>query len=168
VNVVRISEYVFQTLNASQHAVTLPEAAGGGRMALFEAFHYLHCVVSNRATKITACSQQVSDRYGKQHTRSTTTKTTCMTEHINHCADMLRQKLMCDADQTMITYNWLKRHKSPHPNFNVQHQCRNYSALIETAKRNKVDTDMIPKRSDFEKGSLIDFTDPPFDPHADE
>lgn len=46
----RISEDKFKTLNASKHAVRLPEEAGGGRMALFEAFHLIHCVVSECAT----------------------------------------------------------------------------------------------------------------------
>jgi len=86
---------------------------------------------------------------------------------VDHCADMLRQKLMCDADPTVITYNWLKKHKSPHPNFNVQHKCRDWDLLVDTAEANRVDQKWIPKRGDFTEGSLVDFVKPPFDPNAD-
>jgi hypothetical protein len=44
VPVMRISEEVFKTLNASKHAVEVPKV--GGRMALYEGFHMVHCVVS--------------------------------------------------------------------------------------------------------------------------
>ena len=42
-----ISEDVFQQLNASKHAVKVPESLGRGRMALFETIHQIHCVVSH-------------------------------------------------------------------------------------------------------------------------
>jgi hypothetical protein len=89
--------------------------------------------------------------------------------HLDHCADILRQKLMCDADATPITYNWIKNHYKPHPNFNVQHQCRNYSALLEVAAGQRVDG------GGFENGwilrptdaPVVEFDEPPFDPDAD-
>jgi hypothetical protein len=48
VHVIRISEKTFKTLNASKYAVKLKEEAGGGRIAMFEAFHFIHCVVSSQ------------------------------------------------------------------------------------------------------------------------
>ena len=90
--------------------------------------------------------------------------------HHDHCADILRQKLQCDADAGLITYNWLKNHYSPHPNFNVQHQCRNYQDLLDVAAQLRVDG------SEFDKGwilrptdaPVVEFDVPPFDPNADE
>ena len=41
-----ISEEVYEHLNASKHAVKVPENLGGGRMAIFEMIHQVHCVVS--------------------------------------------------------------------------------------------------------------------------
>jgi hypothetical protein len=41
-----IPESVFQTINASRYASKVPDIAGGGRLALFEAIHQIHCVVS--------------------------------------------------------------------------------------------------------------------------
>jgi len=76
---------------------------------------------------------------------------------------MIRQKLMCDADSTLITYNWLKNHYYPHPNFNVQHQCRDYDRLLEVAESRKIeDTFLRP-----EGKVVVDFEEVPFDPEAD-
>ena len=41
-----ISEQVYEQLNASKHAVKVPKHLGGGRMAIFEMIHQIHCVVS--------------------------------------------------------------------------------------------------------------------------
>ncbi|KAG1718418.1 uncharacterized protein EDB91DRAFT_1297460, partial [Suillus paluster] len=45
--------------------------------------------------------------------------------HLDHCIEMMRQNIMCNADVTMITWDWVEGHKSPYPNFNTRHQCRN-------------------------------------------
>lgn len=82
---------------------------------------------------------------------------------------MLRQKLMCDADTSIITYNWLKGHANPQPNFNVQHQCRNFEAILKYARDNQVDKD-TGERIDVdllkpENGRIMEFDgEPPFDP----
>ena len=41
-----VSEEVYQTVNASKHAVRMPKELGGGRQALLETIHQLHCLVS--------------------------------------------------------------------------------------------------------------------------
>jgi len=57
----RISEDTFGTLNASKHAVTLPEEAGGGRMALYEGFHLVHCVVSLYVEMFTRTTHSIAE-----------------------------------------------------------------------------------------------------------
>ena len=52
VQVMRVSEQEFQTLNASKHAVEIPEKSGGGRIAIYEAFHLVHCVVCTEITSL--------------------------------------------------------------------------------------------------------------------
>lgn len=52
VGAMSISEEDFQKLNSSKHAVKLPKENGGGRMALFEFVHQIHCVVSQRPISI--------------------------------------------------------------------------------------------------------------------
>jgi hypothetical protein len=92
--------------------------------------------------------------------------------HIDHCADMLRQKLMCDADASLITYSWIKNHYSPHPNFNVQHQCRDYNRLLDVAGQYRLEKGMIEGvkngyiiRPPYK--AVVDFPEPPFDPLAE-
>lgn len=100
------------------------------------------------------------DNYAQQHLEG-------WKEHIDHCADILRQKLMCDADSTLMTFNWLKGHELPHPNFNVQHTCRNYSRLVEMTRSYRIDVQNLPSREDYVDKPLVDFNEPPFDPAAD-
>ena len=89
----------------------------------------------------------------------------------DHCADMLRQKLMCDADTGIVTYNWLKGHSRPHPNFNVQHQCRDSETVLKFARDHQIDKDNSDRiDADLLKptdGPIMEFEgEPPFDPDA--
>ena len=76
---------------------------------------------------------------------------------------------MCDADTAVITYNWLKGHYKPHPNFNVEHQCRDFDAVLRYATEHRIDVEgkyngVLPKPTD---GSIVEFEgEPPFDPEA--
>lgn len=77
---------------------------------------------------------------------------------------------MCDADTNIITYNWIKGHFAPHPNFNVQHKCRNFGAVLQYALDHRI---LAPALS---KGYLtrptdrpvVEFNEPPADPMADQ
>lgn len=51
--------------------------------------------------------------------------------YLDHCIDILRQKLMCDADVGVLTYNWVTQRKAPWPNFNVQHKCRDFDRALQ-------------------------------------
>ena len=75
---------------------------------------------------------------------------------------------MCDADMTLITYNWLNNHYAPHPNFNVQHKCRNFDAAMERTLQHKINAstlehNYIPRPEE----PVVEFDEPPFDPLAD-
>ena len=47
---------------------------------------------------------------------------------------------MCDADTGIVTYTWLKHHYMPHPNFNVEHNCRDWDAVSEFAVERQVNS----------------------------
>jgi hypothetical protein len=85
-------------------------------------------------------------------------------DHHNHCADMLRQKLMCDASSALVMFNWVEGHSHPHPNFNVEHKCRNYDELISAAKKYAIMD--LPVEGFFrpKESTIVDFEAPPFDP----
>ena len=77
----------------------------------------------------------------------------------DHCIEMLRQVLMCNADTGIITYEWVNGSKEPLPNFNTVHRCRNldkvhswnlaHSARVPKGARSRVarfaDTVDLPK-----------------------
>lgn len=158
-----ISEDVFQHLNASKHAVKLPSSLGGGRLAVFETIHQIHCVQTLWQAA-----------YPEYYTKQTEFKNSHPKDwygHLDHCADMLRQKLMCEADTGIVTYNWMKGHTNPHPNFNVQHECRDFNAILEYARDNQVDKESSERidvsRLKPDDGLMMEFEgEPPFDPDA--
>ena len=77
---------------------------------------------------------------------------------------------MCDADDGVIVYNWLKHHKAPHTNFNVQHQCRNFDAVLEYARSHRINASSLEQQYFLKPkdGSIVEFDEPPYDPQADE
>jgi hypothetical protein len=153
-----IPESVFQRLNASKHSIKTPPTLGQGRLAIFEAVHQIHCVKKLwEASYPDYYPLKKESEFGVWH------------EHIDHCADMLRQKLMCDADNNLITYNWVHNHYKPHPNFNVQHKCRSYDQLLEAVERHGIPHDRIPETGILRvKGeNTVEFEEPPFDPLAE-
>jgi len=38
---------------------------------------------------------------------------------------------MCQSDVTPVTSNWVMGHRSPSPDFNTVHKCRNFDKLLE-------------------------------------
>lgn len=97
------------------------------------------------------------------------TRSCLLTESLDHCADLLRQKLMCDADMTLITYNWITNHYGPHPNFNVQHKCRNFDAAKHWTLQRRINASSLQNHY-FTRPEepVVEFDEPPFDPLASE
>lgn len=152
-----ISEEDFQKLNSSKHAVKLPKENGGGRMALFEFVHQIHCV--------RMFFQHTYPEYYKEQYNYSLTNPNDWHLHMDHCADLLRQKLMCDADVGVITYSWIKGHYIPHPNFNVQHKCRNFDTVLNWAIEHQAPAPEGGRV--LRPAEYVEFEEPPFDPEAD-
>ena len=57
---------------------------------------------------------------------------------------MLRQKLTCDVDVGIITYNWVAVRQEPWPNFNTMHMCRNFEGAVEWARKHSVPSEGKP------------------------
>ncbi|OGM44990.1 hypothetical protein ABOM_005775 [Aspergillus bombycis] len=126
---VRLSKAQLDKINASEYAAEYTEELGGGYIATIEVFHQLHCV--NMLRKATNMDYYLS-RIDEWEDGKT------LRYHLDHCIDMLRQKLMCDPDVGMVTYVWAKGWKQPFPDFNTIHKCRDYSKVLEWARRNYV------------------------------
>ena len=57
----------------------------------------------------------------------------------DHCADLLRQKIMCDADVGMVPMYWVKKHDHPYPDWSTHHKCRDFHAVTKWVQENQVD-----------------------------
>lgn len=62
---------------------------------------------------------------------------------IDTCVEILRQALMCYPDTSMVTYYWVHGFKSPFPNNNVIHRCKNFEKILDWAAEKAVDVSSI-------------------------
>ncbi|KAJ8586434.1 hypothetical protein M405DRAFT_795536 [Rhizopogon salebrosus TDB-379] len=110
---------------ASPSKVRYPDKVGGGFMVSLESAHVLHCL--NLLRKVTWF-----EYYGPIEP-SFQNAPEIVRMHIDHCIETIRQNIMCNADVTMVTWNWVENHKHPYPNFNTRHQCRNFEKILDWA-----------------------------------
>ncbi|KAI1291045.1 hypothetical protein F5Y03DRAFT_400990 [Xylaria venustula] len=69
--------------------VMLPEESGGGYMASLEATHQLHCLDMLRKFSFRDYYADKAAQFADPHKLLT---------HMDHCTEMLRQVIMCNAD----------------------------------------------------------------------
>ncbi|KAH8805226.1 hypothetical protein F5884DRAFT_859835 [Xylogone sp. PMI_703] len=105
----------------SNSSVMLPPEAGGNYMASMEAVHQMHCLNLLRKFSYREYYADKSEHFahpGKFRI------------HLDHCIEMLRQVIMCNADLHIITYNWVDQVDYAWPNFNLNKQCRDFNAVM--------------------------------------
>ncbi|KAG2148153.1 uncharacterized protein EDB93DRAFT_1250211 [Suillus bovinus] len=120
----------------SPSKVKYPEEFGGGFMVSMEAPHQLHCL--NLLRKASWPEYYEATDVLFQDTPEV------VRMHLDYCIEMLRQNMMCNADVTVITWDWVRGQKYPLPNFNTRHQCRNYEKILDWAVEHAVH---IPKEA---------------------
>jgi hypothetical protein len=59
-------------------------------------------------------------------------------EHIDHCIDSLRQSLTCNADISVLTWNWDHREQRNVPQATVSHVCKRFVKIQEWAREHAV------------------------------
>lgn len=57
----------------------------------------------------------------------------------DHCLDALRQFVMCKADVSILTYDWMPQFHRPWPNFEIQHKCANWDHIQDWAEAHSFD-----------------------------
>jgi hypothetical protein len=102
-------------------------------MVSMEAPHQLHCL--NFLRKATWPEYYRSTEISFQDTPEV------VRMHLDHCIEMIRQGIMCTADVTMITWDWVQGLKTPYPNLNTRHQCRNYEKILDWSVKHAVHID---------------------------
>ena len=58
-------------------------------------------------------------------------------QSIDHCVDLLRQIILCDADVGLIVYHWEGKDRIPQAKFATEHVCRNYDRINDWVLANK-------------------------------
>lgn len=126
----------------SEASVKFSDEFGGGYMAYMELPHHMHCLYE--------LWRHTYPTYSNSFALGLEVQNSSFRQHLDHCADMLRQVLLCNSDPGLISYNWVKHLSHPTPNFNTPHQCRNASALYEWMDEHKVEASLegLKKPSD--------------------
>ncbi|PCH36658.1 hypothetical protein WOLCODRAFT_82383, partial [Wolfiporia cocos MD-104 SS10] len=121
----RIPEGDLQELGKTDRPsiVKLDREVGGGILVDFEISHQLHCLNMLR--------QHTYFDYYSQFNEDYQADPDFYRIHLDHCLEMMRQIMMCTGDVGTITFDWVRGHKSPYPNFNTRHMCRNWDHLLE-------------------------------------
>lgn len=105
----------------SPSLVKFPDEDGRGYHTTLELTHEIHCL--NMLRKATYYEYyEATDpaiQEGPVYYRL----------HLDHCIEMLRQRIMCTGDVGLITSHWVKGHKLPYPDFNTWHRCRNVDKI---------------------------------------
>ncbi|KGO60123.1 Protein of unknown function DUF3328 [Penicillium expansum] len=74
----------------------LPSELGGGIQAYFEGFHQIHCL--NLVRQYT-----YRHEYDYSHVHAFVNPHIDILEHVEHCLEILRTKIMCEADTTLYS-----------------------------------------------------------------
>jgi len=86
-----------------------------------DVFHQLHCLNYLRKRLLGRNLTHVQDPLGDKH--------------IPHCLESLRLSLQCSADLSLLPLRWIEGYAEPWPVFDNEHQCRDWSSVLEWAGR---------------------------------
>ncbi|KAJ5018093.1 Oxidase ustYa [Colletotrichum sp. SAR 10_99] len=104
----------------------------GGYAGMLDIFHHLHCLrmirIGYTLDLYPAYQPMLSSQMGE-----------LVPMHIDHCIDELRQAVMCRADVTVLTSDWIDWHPKPWLNFNVEHECVNWDKVFQWSKEHWYD-----------------------------
>ncbi|KAI7781794.1 hypothetical protein LA080_014284 [Diaporthe eres] len=59
-------------------------------------------------------------------------------DHIDHCIDNIRMVLMCKADISLATYDWVDNNRKPLTHFHTEHSCYDFAAIDDWARQHNV------------------------------
>ncbi|KAK6351282.1 hypothetical protein TWF718_004447 [Orbilia javanica] len=65
--------------------------------------------------------------------------------HLSHCAGIVLQNLMCQANLDVITMNWVKTQKKPFPDFSINKKCRDFGVIKKWQDERKLNEELLEK-----------------------
>lgn len=128
-------------IDPEKHAyVDNPEKGQVGYVAAIEVTHQLHCLDMMRRSLY----------YNINHTRATCKDDQCpdspkykdekqfetyIQNHLDHCVDLIRQRLACTSDLGLIPFMWVGTQGRLFPDTNRTHTCHDYNTVHRWGKK---------------------------------
>ncbi|KAJ4298840.1 hypothetical protein N0V90_004082 [Kalmusia sp. IMI 367209] len=115
-------------VGAEDKSVKVPKRLGGGYMANLAVFHQLHCV--------NILWQHTYLDYYKPREKILQEGDEKVHQHLDHCADIVRQALMCHADTSTLTYDWPEDRTEEFlkENHTLPRTCRKWDKIMDWAR----------------------------------
>jgi len=117
-------------------AVKIPESWGHGSDMYFgriDVFHHIHCLDALRK------EAYFEHYYGERYPGGLNDTSDFHREHLSHCIYLLLQNVLCSANTDVYTHIWVDNLEHPWPDFEVNHQCKNFDAVLDWQKKNALD-----------------------------
>ncbi|KAM7216085.1 protein of unknown function (DUF3328) domain containing protein [Rhypophila decipiens] len=119
-----------------------------------EVFHQIHCL-----NLIRMSTWYNSDYYRARKQLAFSHPEEQVIEHVDHCIDNIRQRLMCTADVGLIPFYWVNEtgRIGTDPDFQQAHTCRDFSKLHAWMKDNSREfpnVTIAPRPGDFQKSGF--------------
>ncbi|KAH9215078.1 hypothetical protein DL95DRAFT_523613 [Leptodontidium sp. 2 PMI_412] len=117
-------------------AVKWPEEYGLGSdtyAARIDVFHQIHCLDAIRR------EVWFDYYYGEKYQGGFANTTWMHKLHLTHCIAYIMENLMCAANVDVYTHFWTDAFSYPHPDFQIQHKCRSFDAILDWQQKHAVD-----------------------------
>ena len=124
------SQQVSKLRKSPKTAVKAPVDWGIGDdayLAQFDGIHLLHCLNSMRK------SLHFNFDYYHPHGLEP-----AYAAHLAHCQEALAKWLMCQPSMELLTYNWVERHETPFPDFDITRKCWDFNQLLAWQDENRI------------------------------
>ncbi|KAK8044806.1 hypothetical protein PG993_004830 [Apiospora rasikravindrae] len=130
------AEHVRRMGKDPSEAVRIPSDWGYGEDAYFgrlDVFHQMHCLDALRR------EVYFDHYYGKRYPGGFNTTSEFHRLHLSHCTYLLMQNIMCNANTDVYTHIWTDTLTHPFPDFNIDHKCKNFEAVVAWQNENALD-----------------------------
>jgi hypothetical protein len=97
-------------------------------IAQLDIFHQIHCLNFHR--HLAWAEYDRDEKHGKKPFSE------LHWVHVAHCTDSLIQNIMCTGNVDVLTFNWMKAQPLPFTDFFVNHQCRDFDAIVQWQEEN--------------------------------
>ncbi|KAH6637216.1 hypothetical protein F5144DRAFT_601890 [Chaetomium tenue] len=128
--------YVIDRIGKSRDAVSYPNARANQYYVDIEIFHQMRCLNLIRQYTYPDYYTQPAHRPSAFDDPAPVLRT-----KVDHCIDMLRQALLCQADVGIITADWVEQPPGSGrmaivPDYSTEHKCRSFERVVQWADEN--------------------------------